>query len=479
MSIDKAMNLINSNEENMIDDLQRLISIPSVSNDVDGCKKALKTLLYLAKSMGFKTNLLAKDRVGTIELNCSKTKAETIGILTHIDVVDPGNIKKWNTDPFKSVRKDGFIFGRGAIDDKGPLISCLYAMYALKNSETEFNKNIKMVIGTCEEDTWDDMDEYTKNYPLPDFGFTPDGEFPITNIEKGYADVRLSFENSEKADGDFEVISLDGGSAVNTVPDLATATIFGNKVEFIRIYKKFLNKSTAKNWLSYEIKDEKIIVTATGLSCHSSMPSQGKNAITRLMKFLYMLPLKNKGIANLAEFVKLSFGKEIYGKTLGFPQKSKWLNGEFVDKTTSLPVLLKLDGTKLDLCVNLRISPGISKKKIEQIFNSWQKKYKYTYHFENYQDPLFVKRDEPFLKILSQSYSSVEKTRRLFSLAYGTSYAKAIEHHVAFGPLFYNEVDTSHQANERIAVESLMKATSIYTKALYEMAICKTSLRKK
>jgi succinyl-diaminopimelate desuccinylase len=32
------------------------------------------------------------------------------------------------------------------------------------------------------------MDEYVKQYPLPDYGFTPDGSYPICNIEKGYID---------------------------------------------------------------------------------------------------------------------------------------------------------------------------------------------------------------------------------------------------------------------------------------------------
>ncbi len=64
--------------------------------------------------------------VGTIEWG----EGEVLGILSHVDVVPPGDLSAWNSDPFTLTEKDGFLQGRGVADDKGPLLSCLYGMYA-------------------------------------------------------------------------------------------------------------------------------------------------------------------------------------------------------------------------------------------------------------------------------------------------------------------------------------------------------------
>ena len=53
---------------------------------------------------------------------------ETLAILTHIDVVPKG--EGWTVPAFEGVEKDGRIYGRGAIDNKGPAIAALYALKA-------------------------------------------------------------------------------------------------------------------------------------------------------------------------------------------------------------------------------------------------------------------------------------------------------------------------------------------------------------
>lgn len=474
--IEKAYEILKDNETLMTEDIKKLISYPTVSCNIPECKKAMKWLLSRANQLGFVTNIFVNGRVGTIEINEHDSSKETLGILAHIDVVPKGDESKWKKPPFEGIIKGGYIHGRGAIDDKGPLMSCLYSMYAIKKSGVKLNKNIKMIIGSSEEASWEDIKEYTENYPLPDFGFSPDGEFPITNIEKGYADAHIYFDNTRFCGGEFKVLSINGGSAVNTIPDKAFAVIIGNITLFKNLYKEYLGKSTAKQWLKYKINGQKITVTANGKSVHSSIPSSGKNALTRLMKFLCKLPIENEGVNEAARLVKDCFSKEIYGKTLGFPIKSKWLNGELVDRTTSTPVLLEEKKGIIDLCVNLRISPGISKEEIHKIFEKLKEKYNLTYSLDNFEEPLYLPRDDKFLKILSKSYSESTKEKLLFTVAFGSSYAKAIPHHVAFGPLFLGETDSSHQINEKLSLESLRKATKIYTKAIYDLATNEESL---
>lgn len=63
-----------------------------------------------------------------------------------------------------------------------------------KRDDLPFHKKVSLILGTQEEVEWKDMEEYVKNFPLPDYGFTPDGEYPICNIEKGNADITMEFD---------------------------------------------------------------------------------------------------------------------------------------------------------------------------------------------------------------------------------------------------------------------------------------------
>ena len=145
-----------------------------------------------------------------------------------MDVVDAGNRELWICDPFEGQVIDGKIYGRGAVDDKGPLIACLHAMKAVMEEERPFHKKVQMVIGTQEEVEWTDMDAYVTKYPLPDYGFTPDGEFPMCNIEKGGVDPVLRFpvsDSGENETGGLQVKEIRGGTAANIVPGECEAVL--------------------------------------------------------------------------------------------------------------------------------------------------------------------------------------------------------------------------------------------------------------
>lgn len=55
-----------------------------------------------------------------------------VAVLGHLDVVPEGD--GWSFDPFGGEIRDGKVFGRGAMDDKGPTIAALYALAALRDS---------------------------------------------------------------------------------------------------------------------------------------------------------------------------------------------------------------------------------------------------------------------------------------------------------------------------------------------------------
>jgi len=75
---------------------------------------------------------------------------KAIALVNHLDVV-PATPQFWSVDPFAGVIKDGFLYGRGALDMKGEGIMQLMAMIALKRSGVRLNRDI-VFIGNADEE---------------------------------------------------------------------------------------------------------------------------------------------------------------------------------------------------------------------------------------------------------------------------------------------------------------------------------------
>ena len=127
---------IKENRDDIIKNVQELIQIPSVYKESSNPKypfgeavnNALEYALNLGKSMGFRTKNI-DGYCGYIEFGEGN---ELVGIIGHLDVVPEG--ENWTYHPFSGTVSNECIFGRGAIDDKGPVISSLYAMKYVKET---------------------------------------------------------------------------------------------------------------------------------------------------------------------------------------------------------------------------------------------------------------------------------------------------------------------------------------------------------
>ena len=127
------------------------------------------------------------------------------------------------------------------------------------------NKKVRLILGTDEESGWADMDYYFKKQPMPDFGLTPDGSYPVIHAEKGIVHIEL-YKTFDESDGDKSpVLSIKGGSRANMVPDSCT----------------------------YILQGEAEPIQVRGISAHGSTPDKGENAIAKALK-----ELKNRGLGN-------------------------------------------------------------------------------------------------------------------------------------------------------------------------------------
>ena len=107
-------NFIIENRDNILDDIAKLVNIESFCGDREHTAKALDHVLDRAREMGMKTMKSSKNDVGVVEIGQGD---QIVGILTHVDVVGIGDITQWKYPPFEGRIADGYIWGRGTLDD--------------------------------------------------------------------------------------------------------------------------------------------------------------------------------------------------------------------------------------------------------------------------------------------------------------------------------------------------------------------------
>ena len=88
---------------------------------------------------------------------------KAIALVNHMDVV-PATPSEWSVPPFSGIVKDGYIWGRGAIDMKGEAIAHLMAMIALKRSGVTLNRDIVFIANADEEFTSTGGLEFVKSH---------------------------------------------------------------------------------------------------------------------------------------------------------------------------------------------------------------------------------------------------------------------------------------------------------------------------
>ena len=437
---------IEKHREAMLRDLADFIAIPSVSNDKEKVAEALEFALGLGDRMGFPTENCLDGQVGVIEMGEGD---ETLGILAHVDVVPAGDAADWDTDPFTAVIRDDKVYGRGTIDDKAMIIASLYAMKAVMESGVPTHKKVQLILGTQEEVEWTDMNAYVKAYRLPDYGFSPDGEYPICNIEKGVADCEMEFDVSEEGkmpDGLF-VTAIDCGIAANSVPGRATA-----------------------------ILSDGSRMIAEGKAVHSSQPEAGVNALFLLCEKLQERGIVRNKLMKLLESVTASF-RDLYGKDIGMYSESEYYRGEYVHRNVFAPTIFKAVDGNAKININLRFPYGVDEEELLGAMKKFAEEQGGSITFWDCLPAVFVSRESPFLQILAEAYEDVTGLKNEFTLAYGGSYAKAMPNVVSWGPLFPGEEDTCHEANEYISIDSLMTSTKIFAQAIAGIIQTEESLK--
>ena len=138
------------NNTEQIKVLEDLISIKSVNGNEKAVADYLSELLT---RYGIESTYLTydKNRDNLIAEYGNLKSDKVLAFSGHMDVVDPGDIKEWETNPFKPVNRDGKIYGRGACDMKSGLAAMVIAMIELKEENIPLNGRIRLLATVGEE----------------------------------------------------------------------------------------------------------------------------------------------------------------------------------------------------------------------------------------------------------------------------------------------------------------------------------------
>lgn len=204
MNREEWINRLKEVQPMLFDGLRRMVAIPSIRGKEEpdapfgrGPKQALEEVLKISAELGFHTKNI-DDKIGYAQYGEDRSDGAYYGIFGHVDVMPLG--EGWNSPPLSLTLRDGKLFGRGTLDNKGPILSNLYALYVLKENGVTFDRPVRIVFGTNEETGFGCVKHYlTKEIP-PTFGWTPDCKWPVVYGERGRLKVRVSLPESMVAD---------------------------------------------------------------------------------------------------------------------------------------------------------------------------------------------------------------------------------------------------------------------------------------
>ena len=421
-----------------------------------GPVRALDKFLEIAERDGYPTKNV-DNYAGHFEFGEGD---EVLGIFGHLDVVPAGS--GWNTDPYEPQIIDGKLFARGSSDDKGPTMACYYGLKIIKELGLPTSKKVRFIVGTDEESGWADMDYYFEHVglPLPDFGFSPDAEFPIINGEKGNITAYLHFagENSGAA----KLHSFTGGLRENMVPESATAIISGDLADLDSKLAAF-TAAYGLNADAETLENGQVQVTVIGKSAHGSTPEEGVNGATYLAKFLSQFAFDGaaKAYLDLAGQVLLEdhdghkLGVAIYDEQMGALSMNA---GVFKFDETSSDNTIALNFRYPKNTNPETLKAGLGKLGVEAVSLS-----------EHGHTPHYCPIDDPMVATLLSVYEKHTGLKGHEQVIGGGTFGRLLKRGVAYGAMFPGDVNTMHQANEFIEVEQLYRAAAIYAEAIYEL----------
>lgn len=443
---------LGEHREEFAGDLLALLAIPSVRGEPAAGRPygaavgdALDLMLSLCRRAGL-TVADVDGRCGEADFGDGE---KTVGVLTHLDVVPAGG--GWTRGAWGEAAGDR-IYGRGATDDKGPAMACLYALRALIAAGAPVKNRLRLLFGCGEETGMDDMRHYLTRRKAPDYAFSPDAAFPVIHAEKSivsgvfHADIRQPTA----------LVSLTGGARSNVVPESARAQLRGVGVG------RLAAAVEQRAHILLVVENREIFVKSEGVPAHASTPWKGRNAITQLVEYLADVLPEGDGALPYLRALAGSLSSDGAGLLIACRDD---VSGPLTFNTG----MADLTGGRLTVTYDIRHPVTLDAAPTLEKLNAALSERGFDTEPAVFSPGLHLPCDHPLVAALSRVYARATGRRAKPIAIGGGTYARTLPCAVAFGPVFPGRAETAHMADEYADVSDLIAAARIYALAMAEL----------
>lgn len=450
---------LKAHEQELLENTRKMLQIASIEGDSSPNapfgkenREALDFALSLSEQAGMKT----KDLDGYIGFAEFGQGERLILSLGHLDVVPVG--PGWKHEPFGAEIDEGYIYARGAEDDKGPTMASFYAMRALKECCPDLPARMRQVFGCNEESGFACVHRYAETEEHPTFGVAPDSGWPLYHAEKGISNLHI--EVALNKGGQMELLEVCGGQRPNIVIDSAEA-----KVRVSPEARKHVESKLADAWdknVQAQWNGDVLTLKAAGKAAHGSTPFLGDSAATRVFRQMFeMAPVSDEDY-----FKQLLESCQTSGAGVG-------INGEDEisrDLTCNLGIVSCENGT-LKLLFNVRYPVTWKGEQLRAKCESFLKKQQGSWKLADMSDSpsLYFPLDHPLVQAIKSVYKEETGEDKEPGVMGGGTYARALPNTVSIGTGWEGD-GKAHETDERLKVEHLFKMARIYAHLFYRLA---------
>jgi acetylornithine deacetylase/succinyl-diaminopimelate desuccinylase-like protein len=140
---------------NQLEEFYSFLRFPSISTDSDYSEKVSECAQWLSEKLrgiGLETKLVPTSGHPVVwARNKHQPGRRTVLIYGHYDVQPPDPLELWDSPPFEPVLKNGYVFARGATDNKGQILSHIFGIQEALERDRDLPVNVDLVIEGEEE----------------------------------------------------------------------------------------------------------------------------------------------------------------------------------------------------------------------------------------------------------------------------------------------------------------------------------------
>lgn len=454
--------------------LQEVIRFPTFAGNVKAHADQKEWLTKTASGLG----LDVRDAGPVTEIELPGPKgAPVLGLVIHGDV-QPVEEAAWSAPPFAGVVRDGAVWGRGAADDKGPLVQALLAMHALRESGVARTHTVRLLVGSDEESGATDITTYLKAHAPPDYSLVLDALFPVVVGEKAWNALRLTAADAAEppASGPWRVESLEAGLSPSIVPDRARLVLRwrSGDPDWTALRKRIQARAALPGTtLEAGESGHDLVLTMKGRSAHSGVNIEGgRNALVSLANVVAE-DLPPGGAGDLLRFVRKA-GVDLRGTGLELPPPDALWRGYDV-----APAMVQVLNDSLTLTINIRRPLPWKAADLKRHLEGVVERFNREHGTRLVMDPTFFYDDEPFavdpqsplVQRLMAAYrrATGEKDAQATVMG-GGSYAKRMPRSIVFGMWFGDKPYPGHDVDEHVPIDDLRRGAHVLIEGLVDLA---------